>query len=250
VLADFAEALRKRARRLRLRLLRAAPHPVVDEKADRAGASSAPQREADVNPNSAADPFIEFRRLVALAATPLHQRSVLDRARRLHDEGLHIIPLEAGTKEPSIRWREWQASQMPLSVLANHVDEFGAEAGLAIICGAASGIVVADLDDASAVAWAHANLPETPWRTRTSRGEHWFYRYPTQALPPDPPPWAGQLQSNGRYVVAPGSLHPDGHVYECLGDWSQPKEQLPIFDPKWLIDNATRREMRLRILKE
>ncbi|MGW4894413.1 bifunctional DNA primase/polymerase [Kitasatospora sp. NPDC004240] len=38
-----------------------------------------------------------------------------------------------------------------------------------------AGVTVVDLDDADAIAWAHANLPAT--RTvATTRGEHWLYR--------------------------------------------------------------------------
>ncbi|MFD7980843.1 bifunctional DNA primase/polymerase [Streptomyces sp. NPDC059071] len=38
-----------------------------------------------------------------------------------------------------------------------------------------AGVTVVDLDDADAVAWAHATLP--PTRTvQTTRGEHWIYR--------------------------------------------------------------------------
>ena len=138
---------------------------------------------------------------------------------------------------------------MPLSLLRRHLEELGDDAGLAVICGQGSGVIVADLDDAAAVAWAQTNLPETPWRTATARGEHWFYRYPTEPLPKASPPWNGQLQSDGRYVVAPGSLHPDGHRYSCLGDWSQPKQALPIFKTQWLVDVDAQRAARLAILK-
>ncbi|MGW8542234.1 bifunctional DNA primase/polymerase [Streptomyces albidoflavus] len=37
-----------------------------------------------------------------------------------------------------------------------------------------AGLTVVDLDDAAAIAWAHANLPETV-TVPTTRGEHWLY---------------------------------------------------------------------------
>lgn len=195
------------------------------------------------------DPAVDLAALFAAARLPFDQRPVVDRAQRLHLEGLSLVPLKPFSKEPATTWTEWQGRQMPLAELRRHLLELGPDAGLAVICGGASGIVVADLDDASAVDWARTHLPTTPWVTRTSRGEHWYYRAPAEPLPPTTPPWNGQLQTDGKYVVAPGSRHPDGPVYTCAGDWSQARNSLPIFDPRWLIDVDTLRRTRLRILK-
>jgi hypothetical protein len=127
--------------------------------------------------------------------------------------------------------------------------ELGPDAGLAIICGSVSRVVIADFDDASAVAWAREHLPPTPWVTRTSRGEHWYYQAPVEPLPTTKPPWVGQLQADGKYVVAPGSRHPGGSVYTSAGDWSQPRSSLPVFDARWLVDNDSLRRARLKVLK-
>ena len=136
-------------------------------------------------------------------------------------------------------------------MLQAQLEAQGDEAGLAIVCGPVSGIVAVDLDDDGAVAWANTHLPKTPWRTKTGRGEHWFYRLPDGWVPPTGPlPYKGQLQAVGRYVVAPGSIHPEtGRVYEALGDWTRPKGELPTFRNDWLVDVAALRERRLRIVK-
>jgi hypothetical protein len=210
------------------------------------------QRHAEQEQRSAvpeADPGLDIAALFAAARLPFDQRSVFDRAQRLHADGLHLVPLTPGSKEPATTWTEWQKRQMSLTLLRRHLEALGPDAGLAIICGEASGVVVADLDDEGAVAWARENLPPTPWVTRTSRGEHWFYRYPSTPLPATAPPWTGQLQADGRYVVAPGSLHPNGGRYEGAGDWTQPKDALPVFDPCWLVDVAALRAARAKILK-
>ena len=193
----------------------------------------------------------DFRRLLQLAGTPLHDRPMQDIARHLHDEGLSLIPLEPGTKEPATTWRELQNERMPLSRLLQHVQRLGLDAGLAIICGPISGVIVADLDDNTAVQWAKLHLPPTPWRTKTDRGEHWFYRHPAGDVVIDTsnPPWKGQLQGERRYVVAPGSMHPDGGEYEALGDWGQPRDALPVFEARWLIDTAELRAAREKVLK-
>lgn len=246
VLADFAGALRRRASRLHHRNVLAAMEPMS------AAEEAALQRRDEQQQRSTvpeAEPGLDIAALFAAARLPFDQRSVFDRAQRLHADGLHLVPLTPGSKEPATTWTEWQKRQMPLTLLRRHLEALGPDAGLAIICGEASGVVVADLDDEGAVAWARENLPPTPWVTRTSRGEHWFYRYPSTPLPSTAPPWTGQLQADGRYVVAAGSLHPDGGRYEGAGDWTQTKDALPVFDPRWLVDTAALRAARARILK-
>jgi hypothetical protein len=56
----------------------------------------------------------------------------------------------------------------------------GANLGIrtGMVEGALVALVVVDLDSADAIEWAKENLPTTPIRTVTGRGEHWFYRHP------------------------------------------------------------------------
>ena len=281
VLENFEEALRKRAMRIHrknvhARLLAAenpphgTPHDedgpsqsrplaprlsLASDSSRRASASIVSASSAPPRPDERHEqPFpegspVNLAALMAAVAKPLHDKSVLLRARLLHEQGLHLLPLMPGTKEPSIRWAQWQKEQMPLSLLRGHLESYGADAGLAIICGEGSELVVADLDDETAVAWAKDNLPPTPWMTKTARGQHWFYRYPPAPLPAQAPPWKGELQADGRYVVAPGSLHPGGARYQALGDWTVPKSRIPVFEARWLVDLEAMRQARLRILR-
>ena len=197
------------------------------------------------------DPPAGFGAMVA--RRPLHVLHPVERARRLVDHGLSIISLPPRSKEPAAKstWTDAQVQARRITVLLRELEPLGDDAGLAIICGIASGVVAVDLDDESAVQWAKENLPETPWRTKTRRGEHWLYRLPEAwAAPALPLPYKGQLQSTGRYVVAPGSIHPDsGEKYEALGDWTAPKSTLPIFDNAWLLGRDAARRARLRIVK-
>ena len=187
------------------------------------------------------------------ARRPLHLLHPVERVRRLVEQGLSVIPLPPRSKEPAANssWTDAQLQARRLPVIIKELEPLGQDAGLAIICGVVSGVVVADLDDASAVAWATENLPATPWRTKTRRGEHWFYRLPETWTQPSSLPYQGQLQSTGRYVVAPGSIHPDsGDTYEALGDWTAPRSSLPVFDHAWLLGRGALRRARLRIVKD
>jgi muconolactone delta-isomerase len=255
----FAEALLRSARRLlRFRAFAAVARQheaarrkrAADEAAARQRAESV--RSAPADPELVADVAEPWRAIEAALARPLHRLSPLERARRLAEHGLSLVALPPRSKRPpdGSTWVSAQERRARVAVLATELAALGAEAGLAIVCGPVSGIVVADLDDGDAVRWAHDNLPTTPWRTRTARGEHWFYRLPEAWVPPTTVPWKGQLQAAGRYVVAPGSLHPDsGQPYEALGDWTAPKSSLPTFDLRWLTDQTVRRAARLRVLK-
>ena len=242
VLSDFAGAVRKRALRIRRKQLQLNPLPSL------ALVPNPPPAVAEiVQPVS---PFAEFRRMQKAALTPLHGRTVQDRARILLEMGLSAIVLQPRSKEPAQPWLEWQREAMPTALMRRSLSRLSDEAGLAIVCGRVSDVIVADLDDASAVAWAQKHLPETPWKTKTARGEHWFYRHPVEDVEAVEIPWRGQLQGDGRYVVAPGSLHPDGHLYEAVGYWTQPRAALPVYDFRWLRTVEALRAARAKILEQ
>ena len=111
---------------------------------------------------------------------------------------------------------------------------------IAIVTGAVSGIVAVDFDSDEALAWAEGNLPPTSMRTKTAKGQHWFYRHPGSPVSNKAKvfPTEGQIKidvrGDGGYVIAPGSTHPTGDVYQGHGDWTaEAKATLPIYDPGW-----------------
>jgi hypothetical protein len=219
------------------------------------GPASGPSTPSDHVGGAASVPPVDPQSgFAAMAARrPLHLLHPVERVRRLVEQGLSVIPLPPRSKEPAANssWTDAQLQARRLPVIIKELEPLGQDAGLAIICGVVSGVVAADLDDASAVAWATENLPATPWRTKTRRGEHWFYRLPETWTQPSSLPYQGQLQSTGRYVVAPGSIHPDsGEKYEALGDWTAPRSSLPVFDHAWLLGRGALRRARLRIVKD
>jgi hypothetical protein len=249
----FVDVLKRQARRL-LRLEAFAEVSRQQVEARKAAASQPSPSPASMTPSSsAAPPADPFAALRTAQQRPLHALHPIERARRLVAHELSLVVLAPRSKEPPARssWTSAQVTRPRLPTLQAQLEAQGDEAGLAIVCGPVSGIVAVDLDDDSAVAWAQKHLPETPWRTKTGRGEHWFYRLPDGWTPPTGPlPYKGQLQSAGRYVVAPGSIHPaTGRVYEALGDWTRTKSELQNFRNEWLQDQETRRRQRFAIIK-
>lgn len=153
--------------------------------------------------------------------------------------GLYPFPLQdpipgddQSGKKP--RFSDWQAlavhaTNAQLEVWAASNWNIGLSLG-------PSRLVVLDADTPEAEQWMERITP-TPWVTRTAKGTHSFYRLPDSL---EPPPNKVRIlacgldrKSAGGYVVAPGSVHWTGVIYEALGDWSTPMIELPAYDPRW-----------------
>lgn len=173
----------------------------------------------------------------------------LDTARRLRSLGLSVIPVprprpgvSAGRpgdgKVPAFAWREFQ-DRLPTD--DELVAWFGGEPmNIAVVTGAIADVVVVDPDSRDALRWCVRHLPYTPWQTKTGRGFHLWYRHPGVRVPnrsrieTRDGRLALDVRGDGGYVIAPGSVHATGVVYEFAGDWSATREQVPRFWPGWL----------------
>lgn len=125
----------------------------------------------------------------------------------------------------------------------------GGDANLGVQTGHVAGapvcVVVADCDSPEALTWAVEHLPPTPVRTRTGKGEHWFYRRPDSA----PGTVGGKVKltladgsrldfdvkGDGGQVVAAPSVHFSGHVYTECEPWTpEALAAMPVWDPVWV----------------
>jgi putative DNA primase/helicase len=115
----------------------------------------------------------------------------------------------------------------------------GHQRNIGIVTGAISNLVIVDCDSPEAIAWADTHLPPTPWRSRTSKGEHWGYQHPgivvgnRVRIDTGDPAIKIDVRGDGGYVVAPGSVHVNGTLYEWVGE-PPSMAALPVFDPAWL----------------
>lgn len=165
--------------------------------------------------------------------------SLADQALYLHSLGFSVIPLGgAGTaraKKPREQWRSFSR----VRACEEQVDtwwEDDPNANIGIITGKVSDLVVVDCDDQAAIDWHNAHCVGTPVMVETGKGAHFYYRYPGSENAAE---WlrglrkelqdAGlhvDLQADGRYVVAPGSVHENGKPYatrpaDALDFWEQ-----------------------------
>jgi hypothetical protein len=164
---------------------------------------------------------------------------MLHHALALHALGFNVIPLRYDNpeerKRPLGSWARWSTERQIRGWLEESWRRHP-EAGIAIVTGAVSGVVVVDCDSAEALEWANRNLPPTPVRVRTGKGEHRFYRHPGEPVR-NRAKLEGMgldVRGDGGYVVAPPSLHPTGAVYAWIGGIPLTLEHLPTFVPAWL----------------
>lgn len=137
---------------------------------------------------------------------------------------------EATTDADQIRrwWKQWP------------------DANIGVATGAASGLLVLDLDGPDAVGALskmeerQGPLPLTP-ETRTGKGQHRLFRYPSGVTIKNRTKLGGfpiDVRADGGYFIAPPSKHKSGNVYQ----WVHSPDVTPIADaPQWLIGFMTDR---------
>src|SRR5262249_50432921 len=111
-------------------------------------------------------------------------------------------------------------------------DWFGNGAQLNLGIGTRELYVGIDGDTPEALAWMRANLPHTPMKTKSARGEHWYYCRPPNVTIPAfiivSEALKIEVKRDGQYLVAPGSLHPSGMLYEEIEPWPAYMSAVPL----------------------
>lgn len=164
--------------------------------------------------------------------------SMLDRALALWEMGFHVFPLGSPhdpltpqlvqrfgsedearlqwPKTPRISWARFQIEQPT----REEVEEWWTkwpQANIAIATGVQFDVV--DADSEEAVAWCRENLTRTPWESHTGRGVQFLYRK-TELDVRNSANAATKVDTRGvgGYIVAPGSTHSSGRVYQLVVD--------------------------------
>ncbi len=141
----------------------------------------------------------------------------------LMPRGWSIIPLRYRSKIPAVKWEPYQKRLATLEELESWFTEGPFNVG--VVTGRISGIFVVDCDSPEAFQWAQEKLPPCDLRVRTAKGVHQYYpfsgerpmrnkvgvRYDGRQLDID-------IRADGGYVVGPGSVHPNGHIYVREGN--------------------------------
>jgi hypothetical protein len=100
--------------------------------------------------------------------------SLLDWAQFYVSKGFSVIPLKHNSKEPAIKWKEFQSRKPTPGELEQWFKH--SENNIAIITGEISGITVVDLDSQSAMDFVQdQNLSKTPY-VLSGKGAHLYYK--------------------------------------------------------------------------
>jgi len=155
-------------------------------------------------------------------------KNVYEYALRYLNLGLSVIPLKPRTKEPLIPWKEFQ-ERLPTK---EEVREWfkGKDNNIGVVCGRVSGnLVVIDFDNVDKFnEWYEKvdklglrDLVLNTWIVETGKGIHVYFRvnvspeeftklFRTRVRFTE----GVDVKSEGGYVVAPPSIHPNGKCYE------------------------------------
>jgi hypothetical protein len=147
--------------------------------------------------------------------------------------GWSIIPADSDTKSALVYWRRFAAKRPDLSDIEGWSRRYP-RAGIAVVTGLVSGIVVLDCDGAAGVAEARLQgLPRTPMVSTPSGGLHCYFRHPGFGVHN-----AAKLGQSKKidvrgevgYVLAPQSRRSDGRRYT----WAVSPREAPLAQaPGW-----------------
>lgn len=139
--------------------------------------------------------------------------SMKENALDLWERGFNLVQLGKCSKSAIRKWADLRENP----ATDDTIDEWWSEqpdGNIGLLTG--NGLVVVDCDSPEAVAIVESRLPKTPWRVKTRRGCHFYYRgnYRCSKIEHH----SIDIKGAGGYVVAPPSIHETGFVYEWMRD--------------------------------
>ena len=170
---------------------------------------------------------------------PRPEADLLSAALEYADQGIAIMPCAERGKKPALP-RTGEAHAVATTD-PDQIREWwtrNPNYNIGIAC-TANRLAVIDIDGEAGTEWIRDNqMPMPKTRTAiTARGWHYYYRWP-EGVTVKTRQIADKLEirAAGAYVIAPPSVHPDGHIYQWAperGDWDD-WDALPEPPPEWI----------------
>jgi hypothetical protein len=141
-------------------------------------------------------------------------------ALRYLERGWSVVPIRPRDKRPLGLWHAYEEHRASRAEVDGWYRDHP-DAGVGIVTGSVSGIVVLDVDPAhggddslAELERVHGPLPETVEAITGSGGRHLYFRHPGGVIPNRAGLAPGiDLRGDGGLVVAPPSVHPSGKRY-------------------------------------
>ena len=157
---------------------------------------------------------------IPLVATAGQVVSGLPVALAYRQRGWAVIPQIPGSKRPPIKWKAYQ-TQLPTEEEINCWWTRWPQAGIALIAGPLSGVLVIDVDGTDAHNALIEHLGGEPVAPKVFSGSrepnryHLFFRHPNFRTRAKATPWHKKLEFRGHagLAVLPPSLHRTGNLY-------------------------------------
>lgn len=147
-------------------------------------------------------------------------------AQDLLSRGWNVLPAWPKSKKPALNsWERFQTDRVKEEGLLSWLSR-NTQANLIIVTGKISGLAVIDIDSKDwAAVMEKLNLPMTTI-VRSAHGIHLYYKHPGVHVKTCRGIVEGvDVRGDGGYVIAPGSTHETGAVYEMLTD----VKDMPLF---------------------
>lgn len=168
---------------------------------------------------------------------------VFDAAMRLAELGLAVhwlSPPSRGGKRPvSPLWHRAPA-YAPEELWGQYRAGYNVGIHTGNVRGVRVPVVVLDLDNWEARQWAVSQVPATPLRALTRRGQHWYYRHPGGGVRVrnrnHVEGRAVDVRGDEGQVVCPPSVHESGYIYAWelgVAPIARILEALPVWSPSW-----------------
>lgn len=170
-------------------------------------------------------------------------KSMLDAALDYYERGWSVIPISPETKRPLIKWKDYQATQPTEAEIYAWWEQW-ADADIAILTGALSGLVVVDCDNEDAQHAAFDAGMRSPIRVKTRRGMHLYFLHPRDGIRRGPRAGGNSrgedwpringldFRGDGSYAVLPPSKgytwdYPAGLDWDDAPIWQDWKPAIP-----------------------
>jgi transcriptional regulator with XRE-family HTH domain len=145
----------------------------------------------------------------------------LDQAISYRRRGWSVIPQVPRTKQPYVKWKPFQ-ERLPTEAELEGWWGRWPDAGIALIAGPLSGVLVVDVDGVEAHEVLISRLGAEPMAPKVLSGSrkpcryHLFFRHPDLSTGAKKTPWHPKLEFRGHagLAVLPPSLHKSGNLYE------------------------------------
>lgn len=148
----------------------------------------------------------------------------------------------AGGKRPLVSWRDFQERAPSETILQGWFTKWP-KANIAIVTGAASGVIVLDIDPAhggeeslAGIEERHGSLPETVEVKTGGGGRHLYFAHPGGEVRNRAGFAPGiDLRGDGGIIIVPPSIHPSGKSYTWrIGH--APGEVAIAEAPSWVLE--------------